>query len=151
MLQQVSRVSLGQEKLRRSLLMGVDPYGSGSAATALSSKWALSSDMCLSSPRFCSVVLRQDQYLHLGYAEEACCSWSTSSPVLSHNFIPFHLDTCKLLKQLLVQKSMFGKLFSVILSIETHPESNLLYQQCKTCCEKLSIAFLLSLYFRASY
>lgn len=30
---------------------------------------------------------------------------------------------------------MFGKLFSVILSIETHPESNLLYQQCKTCYE----------------
>lgn len=47
---------------------------------------------------------------------------------------------------------MFGKLFLVILSIETHPESNLLCQQCEICCEKRSsIAFLLSLYFRASY
>lgn len=111
--------------------MDVDPYGS--AATALSSKWALSSDVWLTSPRFCSVFLRQA--LYLGYIEKAHCSWNTSSPVLSHNFIPFHLDMCNYWSGFWVQKSMFGKLFSVILSIETHPESNLLYQQCKTCCE----------------
>jgi len=47
---------------------------------------------------------------------------------------------------------MSGKLFLVSLSVEINPESNLLYQQCKTWWEQcLSIAFLLSLYFRASY